>query len=59
MMKRFLSVLLGLTIYTSLCFAGYDDGFIKSGEYEWAVEWYTYDPPLIVEGGCRWYRYVE
>ena len=29
----------------------YDDGFITEGEYGYFVQWTSYDPPLIVEGG--------
>ena len=32
-------------------FAGYSDGFLTPGEYEWDITWRSYDPPLIVDGG--------
>jgi hypothetical protein len=34
-----------------MTFAGYNDGFITAGEYEFMVTWRSYDPPLIVDGG--------
>jgi hypothetical protein len=51
MMKRVLPFLLGFTLSISICLAGYSDGYITAGEYEGFVEWSTYNPPLIVEGG--------
>ena len=35
----------------STTFAGYSDGFITKGEYEFDVMWRSSDPPLIVDGG--------
>ncbi len=32
-------------------FAGYSDGFITAGEYEYGVKWSNYQTPLIVDGG--------
>jgi hypothetical protein len=32
-------------------FAGYSDGFITAGEYEYAVRWSNSQIPLIVDGG--------
>ena len=51
MMKRMIPILLWLAIYSSLSLADYSDGFITAGEYEYGVEWFSNDPPLIVEGG--------
>mgnify|MGYP000698694945 CR=1 FL=1 len=51
MMKRTALFLFGFVICSSLSFADYSDGFITAGEYEYFVEWFSYDPPLIVEGG--------
>ena len=38
-------------VCVSAGFAGYSDGFITAGEYEFGVTWKSYDPPLIVDGG--------
>ena len=38
-------------VCASVGFAGYSDGFITAGEYEFGVTWRSYDPPLIVDGG--------
>ena len=51
MMKRVIPFLFGLVICSSLSLADYSDGFITAGEYEYGVDWFSYDPPLIVEGG--------
>jgi hypothetical protein len=51
MVKRMVLLFLGLVICSSLSFADYIDGFITAGEYEYFVEWNSYNPPLIVEGG--------
>jgi hypothetical protein len=51
MMKRLMPTLFGFLICMSVSFAGYSDGFITAGEYEYGVEWFTDNPPLIVEGG--------
>ena len=53
MMKRTVLFLFGLVICSSLSLADYSDGFITAGEYEYFVEWNSYNPPLIVEGGGR------
>jgi hypothetical protein len=50
MMKRVLPFL-GLVFWVSVSFAGYSDGFITTGEYEGFVNWTSYNPPLIIEGG--------
>ncbi len=50
MMKRVVPILIGL-VCVSVALAGYDDGIISTGEYEYGVEWFTDSPPLIVEGG--------
>ena len=51
MMKRIVPFLLGFMVCSTLSLADYSDGFITAGEYEYGVEWNSYDPPLIVEGG--------
>jgi hypothetical protein len=38
-------------VCVSAGFAGYSDGFITAGEYEYAVRWSNYQTPLIVDGG--------
>jgi len=45
--------LFGVLFYVSVSFAGYSDGFITAGEYEFGVTWRSNDPPLIVNGGGR------
>ena len=52
-MKKPFSLLLLILLYAycSFSFADYDDGYITEGEYEHFVEWDSYNPPLIVEGG--------
>ncbi len=47
-MKR---ILLFFAAYAPLSFAGYIDGFITAGEYEYGVTWRSYQIPLIVDGG--------
>jgi hypothetical protein len=50
-MKRTALFLL-LTSCLPTMFAGYSDGFITAGEYEYGdVIWRSYNPPLIVNGG--------
>ena len=49
-MRRIAPLLL-LACCTQVMFAGYSDGFITAGEYEFGVTWRTFDPPLIVDGG--------
>ena len=54
MKKLFLLlVLFSFCTYLPVSFAltVYDDGFITEGEYGYFVQWNSYDPPLIVEGG--------
>ncbi len=51
MMKRLLPILVGLTVCVTMSFAGYADGYITAGEYEYGVEWKGSNPPLIVNGG--------
>lgn len=64
MMKRIVLCLLFIAICVSASFAGYDDGYITAGEYEYAVEIFG-DNTLIVEGGgadgieMRDYSYLE
>ncbi len=50
-MKRIVPYLLLIAVCASVSLADYSDGFITAGEYEYGVEWFSYDPPLIVEGG--------
>lgn len=50
-MKRMVPLLLVICVSVSFTFADYSDGFITEGEYEGGVEWFTADPPLIVDGG--------
>lgn len=38
-------------VCVSAGFAGYSDGFITAGEYEYGVRWSNYKIPLIVDGG--------
>lgn len=49
-MKRF-TLCFWLVTCSPLLFAGYTDGFITAGEYEYAVTWRSFDTPLIVNGG--------
>jgi hypothetical protein len=49
MKMRVSAVLIGLL--ASVSFAGYSDGWITAGEYEYGVIWTTYNPPLIIAGG--------
>ena len=51
MMKRVIPFLLGLAICAAICLADYSDGFITAGEYEYGVDWFSNNPPLIVDGG--------
>ena len=51
MVKRIVTFLLGIMVCSSLSFADYTDGFITAGDYEFGVEWFSNNPPLIVEGG--------
>ncbi|HRV20679.1 MAG TPA: PEP-CTERM sorting domain-containing protein [Anaerohalosphaeraceae bacterium] len=50
-MKRLMPTLFWFLVCMSVSPAGYSDGFITAGEYEYGVEWTTYNPPLIVQGG--------
>jgi len=50
-MKRIVPFLLGFMVCSTLSLADYSDGFITAGEYEYGVDWFSYNPPLIVEGG--------
>ena len=50
MMRRIMSCVL-FAFCLPMTFAGYNDGFITAGEYEFMVTWRSYDPPLIVDGG--------
>ena len=50
-MKRMIPFLLGFMVCSALSLADYSDGFITAGEYEYGVDWFSYNPPLIVEGG--------
>ncbi len=49
-MKRIAPLLL-LGCCIPAVFAGYSDGFITAGEYEYGVTWRSYQIPLIVDGG--------
>ncbi len=49
-MKRIAPLLL-LGCCIPAVFAGYSDGFITAGEYEYGVVWRNYQIPLIVDGG--------
>ena len=52
MKKRFLLlVLISFCTCLPVTFSDYEDGYITEGEYEYGVDWNSYDPPLIVEGG--------
>jgi hypothetical protein len=50
-MMRRIALCLLLAYCLSTSFAGYSDGFITAGEYEGAVTWRSFDPPLVVDGG--------
>jgi hypothetical protein len=50
-MKRIVPYLLLIAVCASVSLADYSDGFITAGEYEYGVDWNSYDPPLIVDGG--------
>jgi len=50
MMKK-LVLLLGIVSCMSVSWAGYSDGYITTGEYEYGIRWYSNTPPLIVNGG--------
>ncbi|NLK40448.1 MAG: hypothetical protein GX298_00140 [Planctomycetes bacterium] len=47
MMKR----LAMFFVCVSAGFAGYSDGFITAGQYEYSVRWSTSNFPLVVDGG--------
>ena len=49
-MKRIAMCFL-MTVCLPTAFAGYSDGFITAGEYEYGVTWRNSHPPLIVDGG--------
>ncbi len=49
-MKRII-LCLSLTFCLPTAFAGYSDGFITAGEYEFGVIWRSCQIPLIVDGG--------
>jgi len=49
-MKRIV-LCLSLTLCLPTAFAGYSDGFITAGEYEFGVIWRSCQIPLIVDGG--------
>lgn len=50
-MKRAVLCLL-FALCLSTIFAGYSDGFLTADDdYEGAITWRSYDPPLIVDGG--------
>ena len=44
-------VLLAFCASVSLASVITDDGYLTAGEYEYFVEWTSYEPPLIVDGG--------
>lgn len=49
-MKRF-GICFLFIFFTPLLVAGYSDGFITSGEYEYMITWRSNNPTLIVDGG--------
>lgn len=51
MMKRIVPLFLVMIVCASISFGGYSDGFITAGEYEYGVDWFSNNPPLIVDGG--------
>ena len=53
MIKRIVPCLLLLAFCASVSLASIitDDGYLTAGEYEYFVEWRSYEPPLIVDGG--------
>ncbi len=55
-MKRLWLILLGICLFVTTSNAGYLDGYITAGEYEYGVRWSGYDPPLIVDGGGGGYH---
>ena len=57
-MRRMVLMML-LAFCAPLVFAGYSDGFITAGEYEWLVTWKSFDPPLIVDGGGAYEIYFR
>ncbi len=53
-MKRVVLYLLLVALCPCACFAALgdaDDGFLTEGEYDYAVDWTSYEPALIVDGG--------
>ena len=53
MMKRVLPCLLLITVCISVSIAGYDDGVISEGEYEYGVRIENSDTLLVQGGGGR------
>ena len=54
MVRRLFPFFLLLAFSTSVFSGVADDGVISTGEYDYGIiEWTSYDPPLIVEGGGR------
>ncbi|NLW84750.1 MAG: PEP-CTERM sorting domain-containing protein [Phycisphaerae bacterium] len=50
-MMKSITLCLLFSFYLSTALAGYSDGFITEGEYEFGVTWRSYNPPLVVDGG--------
>ena len=50
-MKKLSVLLLFLCVLVASSFAGYSDGFITAGEYEYGIIWDNNNRPLIVDGG--------
>ncbi len=50
-MKNYFLICFLFACWAPNLLAGYTDGFITAGEYEYAVTWRSFNPPLIVNGG--------
>jgi hypothetical protein len=51
MMIKRIAISFLLAVCTPMLLAGYSDGFITAGEYEYGVTWRSYETPLVVDGG--------
>jgi hypothetical protein len=49
MMRRISPCFLLMVVFAPALLAGYSDGFITTGEYEYGVEWFS--GSLVVNGG--------
>jgi len=49
MMRRIIPCFFLMIVFAPSLFAGYSDGFITSGEYEYGVDWTS--GSLVVNGG--------